>query len=451
MNISRKQLLIIGGITLLILIVGAVIGLVFWNLSAGSGTERERESGNPTFGDTSAPAGESGASAEQGGARNTFGEKLTTGDRAAPRLWRVAEGPVSAATAYASTTGTTSELIIRYLERGTGHIFEQEVERLATERLSNNRFTGVQHAVWFPADPDRFVIQYLDQSLAFVRTYLGTLTEKPAEEQQQGSTHGVTGTLVEPQGRVSALAPAPDSGELFYLLEEEGSVTGKIRSAEGEVRPIYPSPFHQATVAWNTPERITLTTAATRNAPGAILSIDATSGQERPLLHGDQGLLGSRSPDGDRLLYLTFQYQPPALEVEDLTTGEVVPIAQTTLPEKCVWGRADSTQLYCAVPRELLRSGDPDAWYQGRHFYTDNIWRFDAVTGEAELLAQVGEFVNRGAPEGVDGIQLTIDPSDSLLTFVNKRTGALWALRLTDETSEETPTDATTQDGEGSE
>lgn len=431
---DRKNILMIGVGVLLLVVV--VIGVVLWVLMSEEERTDPTADGVGAFGDTSATSselsGNFGDTWERGGSNGTT---RRDGERA--RLWQVHPGPVSAATVYASTTNDANLHIIRFLERGTGHIFDHHADTQKTVRLSQNRFTSVQYAVWFPNDPDRFVLQYLDQTLENVRTYLGTVVTKSEADQREGSTHQVTGTLLEPQGTVSALAPAPQSGDLFYLVTTGETTEGKIRGADGAIRSLYRSPFTRAQAAWSSPATITLSSNASQHVPGAILSLSTRTGAERPLVYGEPGLTGIRSRDGEFLVYTTFRNQPPLTFVRSITEGTNSFVRYTTLPEKCVWGNVDTSTFFCAVPDDLLRSTDPDGWYQGRYFYEDNVWRFDAETGAEELLVSFRDLLGEGAEEPPDIIQPILSADDAILTFIDKRTGALWALDLTEEEEED--------------
>ena len=60
-------------------------------------------------------------------------------------------------------------------------------------------------------------------------------------------------------------------------------------------------------------------------------------------------------------------------------TGETL----ETLPEKCVWSKADASIFYCAVPENIPADNIyPDVWYQGLMSFSDAIWKVNIKTGE---------------------------------------------------------------------
>jgi len=88
-------------------------------------------------------------------------------------------------------------------------------------------------------------------------------------------------------------------------------------------------------------------------------------------------------------------------------------------------GDASGQSVYCGVPTNL--SGNlPDDWYQGVTVFTDRLWRIDLNEHVATLVldpVQIGKV-------SVDAVNLTVDPNEDMLIFMDKHSGALYAYDL---------------------
>jgi len=134
------------------------------------------------------------------------------------------------------------------------------------------------------------------------------------------------------------------------------------------------------------------------------------------------GLTTLTSPNGKLILYGDSSL---SLNVYHTDTGTSDVLGIKTLPEKCVWSNGGET-LYCAVPKAAPGGTYPDSWYQGEISFADQLWRIDALTGNAAILADPSSL----AGTDIDGIKLMLDEKDNYLFFVNKKDSFLWELVL---------------------
>ena len=82
--------------------------------------------------------------------------------------------------------------------------------------------------------------------------------------------------------------------------------------------------------------------------------------------------------------------------------------------------------VLCAVPSSLPSGEYPDDWYQGLVGFSDDIWKIDTATGSVSELFSLKNYTT----ESIDAVRLFTDPTEAFLFFINKRDGALWALKL---------------------
>jgi hypothetical protein len=108
----------------------------------------------------------------------------------------------------------------------------------------------------------------------------------------------------------------------------------------------------------------------------------------------------------------------------DVATRTTTALPLATISDKCTWS-ADGRSAYCAVPTNL-HGNLPDDWYQGAVTFTDRIWKIDLAQRIATLVidpSQIGKV-------NVDAVNIAVDPSEDILTFTDKHTGALYAYDL---------------------
>ena len=114
------------------------------------------------------------------------------------------------------------------------------------------------------------------------------------------------------------------------------------------------------------------------------------------------------------------------LSLVNTGTGEVLPLPVGTIADKCVW-TDDDASVYCGVPVSPPSGyAYPDDWYQGALHFSDRVWRIDVTGRYAELVLDFSKETEKA----LDAEALAVDASDTVLTFVNKNDGSLWAYRL---------------------
>jgi hypothetical protein len=113
-----------------------------------------------------------------------------------------------------------------------------------------------------------------------------------------------------------------------------------------------------------------------------------------------------------------------ALAVFDTTTHVATRLPLVTLPEKCAW-TSDSLSLYCGVPTSMTGTM-PDDWYQGTVSFSDRLWKIDLAGRVATLVIDPKQAGNTD----IDMEGLTVDRTNDVLVFTNKRDESLYAYDL---------------------
>ncbi len=312
-------------------------------------------------------------------------------------LRKISAEPVAGAVAL-SRDGKTH---IRFIMRGTGHVFEYDPESGSTLRLSGATIPRVTRAIWSPQGTR--IVLFAETGEGSARVFATALTRSDTGE----------GTLTTSElpsaSRNVAFASSTES--VYYTLPSESGATGwKHNLQTGERGVVFQTPLRDIVVLWE-PELIVYT------APSAALPGYAYSGADFSRIAGAPGLMVT--PAGAHRI-LSRAAQASLVSFIDAFDGPA--LAVPVFPEKCAFAPERADTLWCTAPLLLPPGAYPDLWYQGAVSFDDALWQLDAATGSATLLIVPSESVG----EAVDATDMQASPDGSALIFINKKDGALW-------------------------
>ena len=334
-----------------------------------------------------------------------------------PELRQVSVNPVAGAIVYGE-----DEEIIRYIERGTGHIFETRTNSLKTTRLSNTTIPKIQKALWTP-DGNTTVIQYIDEDNERIETFAITLIENEDGEIT------LDGDFL--PRNITSLSVAPEENLLFYTVDgTEGSI-GVTSDTKGENRDqVLASPITEWLSDWPESDTVTLTTKPSALAAGLVLHINTRSEESEKILGGILGLTVLTSPDTKKVILSESSDGQIFLYTYNIKSQERKTLPVQTLPEKCAWSKKEKEATFCAVPQVIPQGDYPDIWYQGLISFSDDIWKINSEDRIAELVAIPDQL----AGVEIDTTSPILSPSEEYIIFTNKKDSTLWSLRLKEST-----------------
>jgi hypothetical protein len=317
------------------------------------------------------------------------------------------DGMVATSTKGASTT---PDVAIEYLERESGNVYSY-LDTLGTlTRISDRTIPGIQNAAWLASGSGAFV-QYLSGTdSTTINTYL-----LPA--------NGVGGFFL-PQdldqvsiGASSVLTLASGvNGSLATVMQGDGSHSATAFS----------SPLTMLRVSFLGTNSYLAFTKPTTALDGYVYAVDGGGNFSR-LAGPLPGLVALASPKGTWVLVSYSSGGVMDMELVNVKTRETIALPLATIADKCVW-TADESAIYCGVPASPSTAyAYPDDWYQGAVSFNDTIWKIDVNARLAELTLNFTAQTNGGT---LDAEALAVDPNDTVLTFVNKSDGSLWAYQL---------------------
>ncbi|KKU60225.1 MAG: hypothetical protein UX81_C0002G0022 [Parcubacteria group bacterium GW2011_GWA2_47_12] len=339
---------------------------------------------------------------------------LGVGGGELPRLRQLTETPVAGAVIF-SRGGQT---LVRYAERGTGHLFEIGVEEGTARRISNQTIPEIGAALWKP-DGSGIIVRYNKKSAGteYIESFYATVGAAASEGDALRASFLPR--------NIRTVAFSPTGNTLFYLSENASGASGVLAAPDGTRKnTIIDLPLKDLSAVWPVNDSIFLTTRASAGVAGHLFAVGAQNGAI-DVVESGAGLTALPSRGGTVVLSSTSDESGAELSLFNRTRGETVPLGLATLSDKCVWGKKERTLAFCAVP-DALPSGFPDNWYQGTAQTSDEVWKIDAEDGRAVVAASIAG----DARTSLDIFNLDISPDDQYLIFQNKNDLTLWLLKL---------------------
>ncbi|OGG57737.1 hypothetical protein A2853_04290 [Candidatus Kaiserbacteria bacterium RIFCSPHIGHO2_01_FULL_55_17] len=308
-------------------------------------------------------------------------------------------------------SGTSTRL--RFVERGTGFIFDVIPETLALERLTNILIPRTYEAL--VTENGRLIVRGTEED--------GGVTTTVASVAATSTSEG-SRTLTQkrlPNG-IRSITANKTGGEILYVVEgPTGAVASRAAWDGTKAKEVFTSAVSGWQLHWLGSERIVLVQNPSDNIPGYSYEVQK-NGALSPLLRPVPGLTLLPHPSSRALLYGASS-GALTLFVRVSATSTSVSLPIRTIADKCVWDPKQQSIAYCAVPQSLPAPSFLDRWYRGEAHTADAWWRVDAGAASAELLFSPGSFV-------LDVERPVIDKSGNYIAFVNAVDKSLWLLRI---------------------
>jgi hypothetical protein len=189
---------------------------------------------------------------------------------------------------------------------------------------------------------------------------------------------------------------------------------------------VFDSPLKGWLLSWPNENTLTFTTKPLSSSPGFLYFVSTVTNKIDKILGGINGLTTLTSTDANNVLFSKSTDNGITLSVYDVKNSRVEDVGLTTLPEKCVWSKKEKTSLYCAIPTSIPANNYPEAWYQGKVAFVDEIWKIDVLTGILEHIADLKDL----SGQDIDVTHLTLSDREDLLVFINKTDLTPWSLEL---------------------
>lgn len=379
----KKTIIIIGiGVLVIILLGGA-----WWYLLMNGAPKKLSSILNPF-----------GTSSSDRFATTTVTTAVTDQPRPPGTLRKISTSPVAGAVIF-SRDGAE---YVRYVERGTGHIFEVALATGATTRITGTTIPRTTRAFWSPLGSR--VVLVTETATDETRIFAGAI------ERADGGEGALTTIELDPHARNVAFAQTGES--VFYTIPTVGGSAGYEHNLKTNIRTVrFNSILRDIVVVWEP----------------SIIAYTAPTAYQRGYAYEGSGF--SRLPGGVNGLmvvptahYRILSYAENNTLVSRADTLNGTALAIPVFPEKCAADPTRDTVLYCGAPLALASNAYPDVWYQGAVSFDDSVWQVDVATGSATLVS----VPSKDAGEAIDAIDMQASRAGNMLIFINKKDGALW-------------------------
>ena len=383
---------------------------------------------------------------------NTIDKPTSTTTPKTPALRMITAGPISGAdfvirdivasstpTYTGTTTASTSsssknkkttvikpkilgqEEKIRYIERGTGKIYETASSTNTNERITNSTYTRINEA-FFDKKGNNVLMRGLLGNSDVIQTRYGTSSlDTPTSTIMSLKTKELPYNLL-------SVVLSPEKDYFAYYTEQKGVGSSiNISRLDGTgVFNVYKSPFREWLLSYPNKDTLILNTKPSAYSEGFAYSINIKNKVFKRLTGGQAGLTTLVSPDGLNVLVGESIEGSMKLSVLNLKTQSSKDIYIRTMPEKCVWSILEKNTLFCSAGESIVYAPYPDAWYQGLVFFNDNVWKINTETMENKLVYVIKNSVK----EGIDVVNPILNKNEDYLIFTNKKDLSLWGLQI---------------------
>lgn len=392
----------------LIVVSLVVLGVVAYFLFFNNNQVPSDDNGASGFPES----GESDRDQRGGGVEDFFSDiedERGPEERGGITLKKITDRPVAGFSLTQSVLGTTTgetTTRIRFVERGTGHIYETTSETGVFERISNTTIAKARNSVW--SDDGHFVlIQFEEDQTGNLKSFLAGVEENRTE------TEELDGFFMEDNLRSPVFSPSGTM--LAYLVETRGGSEVRVFDTETEeVSVVFQSPVSEWVLSWPNEEGLVLTTSPSGISRGFSYKKPLGVGGFEKVVGGFFGLTTKVSPDN---LVIFSAFSGNSVHLFQKRGGENINLSPDTLPEKC--SSLDGV-FVCGVPNSIPSGLYPDNWYKGNVSFNDSVWALYPNSGFSDLLYSEGGVFDVVKPQ--------ISDDGGLFLFVNKKDSGLWAL-----------------------
>ncbi len=412
-----KKILI--GLIVTLILIAIALGVYFFFFSPkGEGGDGDFSFGK--FFPFGNPQGVTGDSTENRGG-NEEGVSTTTEEVVpAPRIRKISNDQIAGST----LIDTRDATIVRYVERGTGHVYEATSNTLSQKKISNTTIPKIYEALW-TGKGDSVLLRYLKSDNETIETFYAKLGKSNSATEDSEVVGELEGTFL--QTDIKEIVVSPSKVSIFSLISDISGSIGTVSLPDGtKISKIFSLPVKEFLVSWPKDSTLVLTTKPSANVLGYTYTLDSKSGAFVKVLGDIRGLTVLANPALSHILYSEGRQGKIFLNIFDVKNGSFAATPFQTLPEKCVWSKAETLVFYCAVPKEIVSGEYPDIWYQGSLSFSDKIWKIDLNTNTTTLIADTKEE----AAIDVDAIHLSLNEKENYLTFTNKKDSSLWGIQL---------------------
>lgn len=328
----------------------------------------------------------------------------TTIDTTGEALRQLTTRPVAGFTFMTSSSTET----VRYVERGTGHVYEINLETGEESSLSRTTVPQTTNATF---SEDGNTIAFTAHDNYTTNVFVGTLQAEI----------NVAGIQLQPGAQNLSFSSETD---VLYTVSSNGTTIGYRHNINSLNRTeLFSFNYNSLDVAWGSGlEKIYLATKPAHNLEGYVYSTENNIlTPEIPPAYGLSALFSNS--------YIVTTYNASGQYVSNAwsESDEVFELPILALKEKCTFDSFTDEYLWCAAPNTAEEATFAEDWYKGTLTSEDNLWLVELAAGEARLYADFKNLSGRI----IDVSEIKINETGTAITFTNKTDHTLWLYDLT--------------------
>jgi len=326
-------------------------------------------------------------------------------------LFRISNTPVAG---FIILNNSSSSAFVRYVDRATGHILDIDLATLEKTKVANQTIPKVYEA-YFRSDGLAVLVRTLKDDTDVVENLSLSLAPPQAGE----DLYTISSTII--RGDIGSIAVGSND-TIFYALRDTTSIVSSAFSGGG-FKTLYTSPFTN----WGLSASggaLVIYTKASATVGGYVYTLDG--GSLVKIIGPMNGLVVTPNSSGTKVLLSYADGPQTKMLIKNLKDNSLYEISPASLAEKCVWGRKNTSLIFCGSPSTDIGSNEPDGWYKGVTSFSDRVWLFDTVKETSQVLVEPEVLLG----VGVDVISPQLSPNEDYLVFINKTDLSLWVLKL---------------------
>lgn len=303
---------------------------------------------------------------------------------------------------------TASSSAVRYVERGTGHVYEINLATGNETSLSRTTIPQVAEAVFSPSGDTMALTSYNGYT---TNVLVGTI----------GEESNLEGIQLQPGAKNIAFASDQD---VLYTITNSGTTKGYRHNITTLNRSeLFSFNYSNIDMGWGSNlDNIYLATKPAHNLEGYIYTTN--NNILTPIIPPAFGLSALYNNQN----ILTTQVENNTYtSVAHTDTEESFSLPILTLKEKCVFDIFTDDYVWCAAPLPISDATFVENWYKGTITSNDFLWLVDIQGGQARLYANFQDLSGRI----IDVNSINISANGTLLSFTNKLDHTLWLYDLT--------------------
>ncbi len=303
-----------------------------------------------------------------------------------PKVRKISNEPVAGAITFNS--GTTT--IVRFVERGTGNVYEARSDSAEVRRLTNTTIPKIIRAIWLN-NGSGFLAQTLLPENEIIETSFVSLVAN------QGGTEALTPfstKISKLPTDIKEILVSTDSKKIFYYTISNGASFYLANPDGTGAKLVVSHPLSEWIPRyWKNASTVVLQTKESGRSPALFYALNTQTG--------------------------TFSKEGSPI-------GKIQK-SVATIADKCALPIGSDSLIFCAVP-ESVPNNFPDSWYKGALSTTDSIMEIDTLNNvyynKISLATETDQKID------VSEIWLANDKKQVVVR--NKIDGQLWMIRLED-------------------